>query len=214
MPYGRARRPVGSSVVSAPDHPSRSKARESPVSSGPIRTPTNAGEGPQRGSQRRERGSWEAPAGGRRGEDALPCADREPELHPQGTPEHLRRRSEDGPPPGARREASRRESTETPPELRVGSPAGECRAPVGLRRLRTGPRKGARPARVARPAPELERTGRAPVPARCRNRWWLRRIFAQAQSHCRCSIDITWYRERPRAQHLGVGYAFPHEGLS
>ena len=51
------------------------------MSSGPIRTPTNAGEDPQRGSQGRERGPWETPAdppaGGRQTEDALPPADRE-----------------------------------------------------------------------------------------------------------------------------------------
>ena len=55
------------------------------MSSGPIRTPTNAGEDPQRGSQGRERGPWETPAdlpadppaGGRQTEDALARADRE-----------------------------------------------------------------------------------------------------------------------------------------
>src|SRR5215218_655737 len=58
--------PVGSSGTLG-DGPcgSRSKApkaRESPVSSGPIGTPTNTAEGSQRGLQRRERGLWERSA--------------------------------------------------------------------------------------------------------------------------------------------------------
>ena len=53
----------GCRALRATNHGSRSKTRESPESDSPCqRDLTNTAEGAQKGSQRRERGSWETPA--------------------------------------------------------------------------------------------------------------------------------------------------------
>ena len=213
---------VGSSGASALDRGSRSKARGSSVRSGPIRTPTDAGEDPQRGPQGRERGPWEPPAGVRQTEDALTVSCN---ATPPSTPGRGRRRSEDAPrrgdliavpivarPLGARRPAF--------PRLVV--PAGTSGAPQPSAPASSpAPRGATRSGRTARAqassGPDDRRFGRGGAGMR-----WLRRVFGwhaptsgvQPPSGQGRPGATIWCQIRPRTQHLAIGHALPREGLS
>ena len=168
----------------ATNHGSRSKTRESPESISSCTGPTNTAEGAQRGSQRRERRSWETLAG---------CG---------------RRRSGDGPPLGSRREAPRRATRPA-----RGDP---CRIVARLLTLNAYEYASAEgrdllvphgPHSNSRDLNDRRFGGGAGM--RC-----LRKVFGQSHAQRQCPVNITWHQESLQTQHLGVGHAFPREGLS
>jgi hypothetical protein len=96
----------------------------------------------------------------------------------------------------------------------------ERRGPLRLlnpRRLRVRLYRGARPARSERPAPKRARarttagSGAAPGCDGCGE---FSAVTPPSGVRTRRPGTTIWYRERLRTQHLGVGHAFPHEGLS
>ena len=141
----------------ATNHGSRSKTRESPESVSSCQralpTPPKALRGAH-SAESGDRGRRRRPASGRAGGRTLT-----PEYAGRGC-----RRSGDGPPLGSRREAPRRATRPA-----RGDPLQDRRAPVDPQRLRVRLHRGARPARAARPAPELARPKRPPVRRRCRD---------------------------------------------
>ena len=200
-------------ALRATNHGSRSKTRESPESV------SSCQRGPYHHRRRRSEGltapraeivgdAGGPPAGVRQAEDALPHADRKLERQHPSTLGRGRRRSGDGQPLESRREAPRRATRPA-----RGDPLQDRRAPVEPQRLRVRLRRGGDLLVPHGPHPSSRSLNDRRFGGGAGMRW-LRRVFDQAHAQRQCPVNITWHQESLQTQHLGVGHAFPREGLS